>query len=96
MPEILKIFLQITLFLLAAGIVFGLVRAIAGPRRADRILGINMTGSLGTAAIAVSAVLFSEPWLLDVCLVYCLISFLAVVVLAKVHIEQKQEDAAHD
>lgn len=80
------------LAVLVPGIAFGLIRAIIGPRRADRILGINMIGSLSIAAIAVSSILLSEPWLLDVCLVYCLISFLAVVVLAKVHIEQKQEE----
>ena len=91
MPDVLRIFLIITLSVLGAGIAFSLFRAIRGPRRADRILGINMTGSLSTAAIALCAVLSGEPWLLDVCLVYCLISFLAVVVLAKIHIGQKQE-----
>ena len=40
------------LFLLTAGLFFSLLRAIRGPRMADRILGINMTGSLTTAAIA--------------------------------------------
>ena len=80
------------LAVLAAGILFGLVRAIRGPRRADRILGINMIGSLSTASIAVIAVLLKEPWLLDVCLVYCLISFLTVVLLTKIHIRQKQQE----
>lgn len=73
---------------LCAGILFSLIRAIRGPRRADRILGINMLGSLSTASIAVLAVGLGESWLLDVCLIYCMISFLAVVVLAKVHISQ--------
>lgn len=79
---------------LTAGVGAGLLRAIRGPRRADRILGINMIGSLSTAFIAVLAVFLDEIWLLDVCLVYCLISFLAVVLLAKIHIsetDQKEE-----
>ena len=33
----------------------------------------------------------AEPWLLDVCLIYCLISFLAVVLLAKIKISEKQK-----
>lgn len=74
------------------GMVFGLIRAIRGPRRADRILGINIIGSLSTAMIAVLSVFLKESWLLDVCLVYCLISFLAVVVLAKIHIIDTLED----
>lgn len=80
------------LAVLVVGIFFGLIRAIRGPRRADRILGINMIGSLSTASIAAVAVLIEEPWLLDVCLIYCLISFLAVVMLTKIHIRQKQEE----
>ena len=84
------------LLLLTAGLFFSLLRAIRGPRMADRILGINMTGSLTTAAIGVLAVLLEQSWLLDVCLIYCMISFLAVVVLAKVSIashEEKEEFA---
>ena len=80
------------LAVLAAGILFGLIRAIRGPRRSDRILGLNMIGSLSTASIAAVAVLLGEPWLLDVCLVYCLISFLAVVLLTKIHIRQRQQE----
>ena len=60
---------------LTVGLGFALVRAIRGPRMADRIVGINMTGSLTTAIIAVLAVYLKESWLLDVCIIYCLISF---------------------
>ena len=84
-------FLIGVLFLLTAGLFFSLLRAIRGPRMADRILGINMTGSLTTAAIAVLAVLLEQSWLLDVCLIYCMISFLAVIVLAKVRIAFHEE-----
>ena len=93
--EILFDYLLIAvLFLLTGGLFFSLLRAIRGPRMADRILGINMTGSLTTAAIALLAVLLDQSWLLDVCLIYCMISFLAVVVLAKISIashEKKEE-----
>lgn len=85
-----------TLFLLTVGLFFSLLRAIRGPRMADRILGINMTGSLTTAAIAVLAVYLEQSWLLDVCLIYCLISFLAVVVLAKISIASHEEKEEFD
>ena len=84
------------LFLLTAGLFFSLLRAIRGPRMADRILGINMTGSLTTAAIALLAVLLDQSWLLDVCLIYCMISFLAVVVLAKISIASHEEQEEFD
>ena len=84
------------LFLLTGGLFFSLLRAIRGPRMADRILGINMTGSLTTAAIAVLAIFLDQSWLLDVCLIYCMISFLAVVVLAKITIASHEEKEEFD
>ena len=84
------------LLLLGVGLFFALVRTIKGPRLADRIMGINMIGSLSTAAIAVLAVYLRQSWLLDVCLIYCMISFLAVVVLAKVSIASHEEGEDKD
>ena len=89
-------FLVGVLVFLTAGLFFSLLRAIRGPRMADRILGINMTGSLTTAAIALLAVLLDQSWLLDVCLIYCMISFLAVVVLAKISIASHEEQEEYD
>ena len=97
MEQYRNLILTVVLGVLVLAMFFGLIRAIAGPRRSDRILGINMIGSLSTAAIAVLAVRLEEGWLLDVCLIYCMISFLAVVVLAKIHISiKKEEEARHD
>ena len=96
MREWFDYFLIGILFLLTVGLFFSLLRAIRGPRMADRILGINMTGSLTTAAIAVLAVLLEQSWLLDVCLIYCMISFLAVVVLAKISIASHEEKEEFD
>lgn len=84
------------LLCLAAGLFFALIRTIQGPRMADRILGVNMAGSLSTAAIAVLAVMLEQSWLLDVCLIYCMISFLAVVVLAKISIASHEEGEDED
>ena len=88
--------LTAVLLCLAAGLLFALIRAIRGPRLADRIMGINMLGSLTTAAIAVLSVLLKQSWLLDVCLIYCLISFLAVVIRAKINIASHEEGEDSD
>ena len=93
MANAFRILLTVMLAVLVSAILFGLLRAILGPRKADRIMGINMIGSLTTLSIAVLSVLLKEPWLLDVCLIYCLISFLTVVLLAKIKISEKQKEA---
>ena len=41
------------LLLLGAGILFGLIRAIRGPRTADRIMGINMIGTIAWSIFGV-------------------------------------------
>ena len=82
----------VALIVLAAGILLALIRAIRGPRVADRIMGINMIGTMSTACIAILSVLLRQSWLLDVGLIYCMISFLAVVVLVKNHIAAHREE----
>ena len=81
---------------LAAGLFFALLRAIRGPRVADRIMGINMIGTIVSLTLAILSVWLRQSWLLDVCIVYALISFLAVVVLAKVCIAAKKQEVDDD
>ena len=85
-----------TFVVLVIGIFTGLFRAISGPRRADRIMGINMIGSFSTLALAVLAIYLQESWLLDICIVYCLISFLAVVALTKISISERNGGTSND
>ena len=86
----------IALMALALGLFFALLRAIRGPRIADRIMGINMIGSMVSVTLAILSVWLRQSWLLDVCILYAMISFLAVVVLAKVCIAAKKQEADHD
>jgi len=74
------------LFCLTIGLFFSLLRAMRGPRVADRIMGVNMIGTISLLAIAILALCLDQSWLLDVSIIYGMISFLAVVVLAHIHI----------
>lgn len=62
-----------------------LLRAVIGPTPADRVVACNMMGTVVMAIIAVLAVRLGETYLGDICLVYAMISFLAVIVLCKVY-----------
>ncbi len=88
------------MFLYAGLVVLVLIRAVSGPRIADRLMAINMIGTIGIFLMAVTAVKLDEEYLLDICIIYAMISFLSVVILTKVymgvHLEnemkrQKQE-----
>lgn len=69
-----------------------LVRAVKGPRTMDRILAINMIGTLTVVIIALMSLYLEESFLLDVDLIYAMLSFLAVVVLTKVYMGVHREE----
>ena len=73
-----------------------LVRAIIGPRIADRIVAINMIGTMTIMIITIVSVLLHEEYLVDVAILYAMLSFLAVVVLTKVYmgvyLEKKEQE----
>ena len=66
-------------------LLFTLIRAIRGPRIADRIIAVNMMGTLVVITICVLAFLMNEGYLVYVAIVYTMLSFLAVVLLTKVY-----------
>lgn len=62
-----------------------LLRAVKGPRVADRIVAVNMMGTMVMVMIAILAMLLGEGYLVDICLIYAMVSFIAVIVLTKVY-----------
>ena len=76
---------HILLVVLALLTIFCLIRAVLGPTIADRLVAVNMMGTIVMVIIAILALLMNEDYLVDICLIYAMISFLAVVVLTKVY-----------
>ena len=76
----------ITLLILAVMLFACLIRAVKGPGVADRIVAVNMMGTMVMVMIAVLSLLLSEGYLVDICLIYAMVSFLAVIVLTKVYV----------
>lgn len=79
------------LFAMSLSTCFCLFRAILGPRFTDRIIAVNIVCTKAIIAIAILAFLFGQDFLLDIALVYAMISFLAVVVLSKCYLLKHQE-----
>lgn len=77
--------LTIALCILAVMAILCLIRAIIGPTIADRLVAVNMMGTMVMVIIAILALKMNEGYLVDICLIYAMISFLAVVVLTKVY-----------
>ena len=75
---------------LSATIFFCLMRAALGPRYSDRIIAANIIGTKIILLIAVLSLIIGEGYLADICLIYAVISFLSVVVLARSVLEKKE------
>ena len=96
MEQILDIFLPVVIAIFIVLIFLCLIRALKGPEISDRVICINMIGTLVIMIIAVLTVLLGEDWLADIAAVYAMISFLAVVVLTKIYIGVYREKHKED
>ncbi len=63
------------LVILAVMLFACLIRAVRGPRIADRIVAVNMMGTMVMVMIAVLSLLLKEGFLVDICLIYALVIF---------------------
>ena len=100
--EILYTVAQVIIVLL---VIACLVRAIRGPRIADRVIAANMIGTLVVITICILSFVMNEGYLVDIAMIYTMLSFLAVVLLTKVYMgiyrekhrqEMEKEGAQHD
>ena len=76
-----------------------LIRAIIGPRFTDRVVAINVICAKAIIIIGLFSYLLSDSGLLDIAIVYSMISFVAVVVLSKcfsVPPETKPDNPGYD
>ena len=91
-----EILAVIAISLIAILIVACLIRSVLGPRVTDRIVAVNSIGTMTIVIIAVLSVLLEEAYLLDVCLIYAMISFVAVIVLTKIYTGVYRQESSEE
>lgn len=80
-----ELILTAAVIILALLIICSIIRSVLGPGISDRIIAVNMTGTMIIMIIAILSVYLDQNYLVDICLIYAMISFLGVVVLCKVY-----------
>ena len=85
MSELYNILYTVALVVIGLLILACLVRAIRGPRIADRVIAVNMMGTLIVITICILSFMMAEGWLVDIAMIYTMLSFLAVVLLTKIY-----------
>lgn len=77
-------FLWLMLTVLAVLVLACVARAFRGPRNTDRVIAVNIIGSVGNAAIAIIATIYKQNFLADVAILYTMLSFTAVMVMSRI------------
>ena len=65
------------------------IRSIIGPRSTDRIMSVNMLGTMTIAEVAILSLLLNEGYLADVAMIYAMISFVAVLMMASMFVPSR-------
>ena len=86
MTEAYNVLYTAVLVIIGTLLIACLVRAIRGPRIADRVIAVNMMGTLIVISICILSFLMAEGWLVDIAMIYTMLSFLAVVLLVRIYI----------
>ena len=68
-----------------------MIRAVLGPRFTDRIIAVNVINTLVVAEIVLLSVWMEEDFLVDVALLYALLSFLTVVVVSRLVLTRRRK-----
>lgn len=99
MSELLRNFLLGCMILLSVLIFLCMIRTIKGPRFTDRVVAGNMISTMIIVLLSILSVYLEEAYLVDVAIVYAMLSFVTVVILCRlvivrrrVHEREEQED----
>ncbi len=82
----------IALICLTPLIALAMFRSFRGPRITDRLIGVNMIGTMVIVIFMILTVLLNEAYLADIAIIYALISFVSVLIFAAVYIKRRKED----
>ena len=90
-----KVMMWCGIAFLVVGMLLCLVRGVLGRRFTDRVISINLVATKTIILIAMLSFILDEGGLIDVAMVYALISFLAVVVLSKCYLLPHHKNPAN-
>lgn len=83
MTALVQISLGVALAGLGLGVILAVVRAALGPTPFDRVLAVNIIGTLAVLGIATYGFFDGRPAFLDIALLYALINFIGTIAVLK-------------
>ena len=62
----------------------GMIRAALGPRFTDRVVAVNLTGTVAVLILCILSYFLEAAYLVDVAILYAMLNLVAVVVLCRI------------
>ena len=75
--------IYIALTLMALGMIMSAIRFAKGPTAADRVVALDTLTTIGVSALVLLAYVFQRFIYVDVALVYAVLGFIGVIVIAR-------------
>jgi len=69
--------------LVGIGVLFALIRLIAGPTAFDRVVGLDTLNIIITATVVLLALVLKNEMYLDIAIAYAVLSFLETILFAR-------------
>ncbi len=78
-------------------LMFGyLFRSVVGPTFFDRILAVNSISTIVILIIAIIAAMDGNHYVVDVIMIYAMLSFVTVMIVCKAYLRSHKKDKSHD
>ena len=84
---------EITILLLAVAALISAVRLLLGPTFSDRVISIDAISSIVVAVIVLLSIGYSSQMLIDIAIVYAMISFVGTLAISKYLMGKKMSEA---
>jgi multicomponent Na+:H+ antiporter subunit F len=79
----MEIIIYIAFSLIMLGLILGIIRFVKGPTAADRVVALDTMSIVATSAFALMALVFDRYIYIDVALIYAVLGFIGVIVIAR-------------
>jgi len=76
-------FLQYTVTIITVAFFLSFLRIIKGPTTGDRFIALDAATTITTALLVILGVIYQRDWLIDVALIYALLSFIAIIAISR-------------
>lgn len=80
---------EYVVYILAVAVILSLVRMFKGPTGPDRVIALDAINMTVIALIVLSSLIFGIPMLIDIAIVYSLLSFIGTLSISKYLLREK-------